>query len=649
MLLVHQVALVLAVAALAAAATRAAAALGARGLELPVAAAAIGAAAAGIEALALGRFGLGGSPVALLAAAALTYAAARRAWPAAGAWPALRSWWAGRGPRERLVLGALAGAGLAWVAWLVRHPSLGIDPLTYHLPESIRWVQHGRPGSVEVLQYEFPQGYYPVTNELLVAWLTGLSRSGAPGILWTPATAALAILAGWLGLRRIGAGVTVSALGIAAVLLTPISSTQLIGAHTDLPAIAWLWACAALVAAAERRPALLAPAVVAAALSVGTKTTAAPLVVLLLGWAAWRHRARLRGLAIPLAVAAVAAVGVGGIWYLRNLVTHGSPLWPFVAAPWGDPMPRFLAQLDISFLDEPALTLERHALAYLYVVAGGWLVLALGLLAPAIRPRRCVALATGVTLLALLSWMNAPFTGSPDDRVLDLAATTTRYLLPTLSAAAVALALAAGGGPRRHWAVLAMLAAACVWSIRATHTLPLLGMPSSGTLVAGALVGAAATWVLTRLRTRPPVVPRAVAAGVGVAAGALALTVVATDFAARQAGAYWLRSSGVVAWAAAQPAFREQDFPIAFAPEMVSTLAGDELQHPIELIGQHESCARIRRRIERGWVVLGTFEFADRREPFSAAPCLRTTPPGARVLYRDRHFTVLAAGRGTPR
>jgi hypothetical protein len=638
MLLAHQAALVLAVAAVGSASLRAAAALGARGLELAVAAPPIGAAAAGIWALALGLAGLGGSPVALLAGALATAAIAWRAWPASGAGAALTATWAGLEGRQRVAIGAVTGAGLAWASWVLAHPSLAIDPLTYHMPESIRWVQHGHPGRVEILQYEFPHGNYPVTNELLVAWLTGLGHTHVPGLVWTAATALLAALAGLLGLRRLGAGAGISSTAIAAVLLTPIACTQLIGPHTDLPALAWLWTAGALVAAAERRPALIAPAVVAAGLSVGTKTTSAPLIALLLGWAAWRHRAALRPLAPVLGAGVAAAIAVGGVWYIRNLVTHGSPLWPFVAAPWGDPVPRFLARLDVSFLDRPAETLRRNGHAYLDAVAGGWVVLALGLLAPLLRPRRPVLIAAGVTVLAAITWMNAPVTGAADDPVLDVSATTVRYLLPTLSAAAVAVVLAAQAVPRARPAIALGLLLACAWSVHETHRLPLLGMPSTVTLLAGAVLGAAAPWALGDrvLRIRPPL---AVAAGVLAVAG---LAFANHDFASRQAEAGWLRSARMVAWAAGQPAFTDGSQPIAFAPEMVSTLAGDRLQHPIELIGQEESCAAIRRRLERGWVVLGTFPFAEKREPFSADDCLLPSPPGARVLYRDALFTVYA-------
>jgi hypothetical protein len=627
MLVLHQAALLGALVALGFAATRTAQAIGARGLELPVAAAALGAATAGAEALGLGLFGLGGSPVALLLAALLTALVAHRATPTTYAGAALGAWWRGRSPAERRILAALAGAGLAWVAWLLKHPALAIDPLTYHMPESIRWVQHGHVGRVEELQYEFPQGNYPVTNELLVAWLTGLSHTQVPGLLWTSATALLASVAGFLGLRRLGATPAAAALAVAAVLLTPIAATQLIGEHTDLPAIAWLYATCALVVCAEREPRLLAPALVAAALSVGTKTTSAPLIVALLAWAAWRQRAHLRRMRRLLAVAAALAVAAGGVWYIRNWVDHGSPLWPFVAFPGGDPIPPFLERLDTSFLDNPGPTWERNASAYVDVVAGGFLVLLAGLIAPLTRPRKPVVIAAAAAVVALCSWLTAPFTGFAGDGVIDASATTIRYLLPALSAAAAAAALA------RRTPLTIVLAIAAVWSVAATQDLPIVGMPSTATLLAGAALGAL---LLTRR----------VAWVAVLAAGAIVPVAAAAGFAERQARAPWLRSQDLVAWAAEQPRWRDEDFPIAFSPEMVATLAGDRLQHDIALIPRDDSCAAIQRRIQAGWVVLVTFprEVAARREPFTADDCLKTTPAGARVLYEDPGYTVFGRG-----
>jgi len=635
------------VAALAGAGLRAARALGAVGLAWPVAAAPLACSAAVVEALALGLAGLGGSAIALTAAAVLTWVVTARRWRVPAGPQAARelaAWWAGLTGAERLTLGAVAGAGAAWVVWLVVNPSLGIDPLTYHLPESVMWVQQGHPGSIEALQYEFPQGYYPVTNEVFVAWLSGIAWTPVPALLWTSVTALLAVSAGWLGLRRIGGGRLVSALAMACVLLTPIASSQVIGPHTDLPSLAWLWVSAALVAVAGDRPALLAPALLAVALAVGTKTTAAPLAIVLLGWAAWRSRGRLPALAPLLGAALAASVVVGGIWYLRNLVVHGSPLWPFRSTPFGDPEPAFIRPLDVSFIERPRLTLDRNDHIYLKTVAGGLVVLALGLVAPLVRRERRVMAAWAATVVALLSWVTAPFTGAADDVIFDLSAVTTRYLLPTFSAAAVAITMAAEAGPRRRLAVAAALLGGSVWSVAESHDLNIVFMPGTAGLIAGALGGAAVAAVLPPLlgRLRPARAPWLVAAGLACVLAVL-LTGANHGFAARQSKAPWLRSASLVRWAAGQSEWSDGRFPIAFAPEIIGILAGERLQHPIALVGQTESCRAIAARARRGWVVLGTFPFADRREPFTAAGCLRRTPSGTRVLYRDPLYTVIGS------
>lgn len=611
-------ALVAAVLALGFAALRSAAALGARGLEAVVAAAPVGAALAALWALTLGTVAaLGGSPVALLAGALVTAALAAARLPAADL--GVAAWWRGLGTGERVALGAAAGAGLAWVAWLVKHPGLAIDPLTYHLPESVMWVQQGTPGSVELITYEFPQGNYPVTNEVLVAWLMGLGRSFAPALLWTPAMGALLAAAGWLGLRARGVSRAATALAVAGVLLVPVAATQFLGAHTDLPALTWLAVAAALVATG--RPALLAPAVLAGALAVGTKTTVAPLAVLVLAAGLWRDRRALPWPALTLALAAGAVVG--GAWYVRNLIDHGSPLWPFIATPWGDPVPRFLDEFDVAFLDRPAATLEGRAGAYVDLLGGGLLLLgggiAAGLVLAAARrwERRAALGASAAAALAALAWANAPFTGAPDDPAFDLSLTTTRYLLPAVAAGAAALALAGGR------VALAVLAAAALLGLDRSLALSFPGVPSAAVLATGALAGglAGAVW-----RRRPRAAAAAVA---GTLASVLALSVIADGFAARHGGIGRLASSGVVSWFAARP---PDDLPVAFAPQMLAVLAGDDLRRPITMIPADEPCALTRAR--RGWVVVGEFPLAERRRSFDAAACLEDLRPA----YADGVF-----------
>ena len=391
--LVQHLALVAAAIALADSARRVASLAGARGaLETVVVAAPFWAAAAGTWSLVLGLFALGGSTVALLAAALATWLVTRR----------LLGRPAPIGPRAELLdgraalyAGVAAGVCAGWVAWLVKYPGLGIDAIIYHLPEAAMWAQQGTPGSIEALSYSLPHGNYPVTNELLVAWLLGLGQSLAPALLWVPAMAVLLVCAGWLGLRRLGVAQGVAGLVLATVLLVPTTATQMIGPGTDLPALAWLVVCASLaaVAIAERRPALLAPALLAAALAVGTKTTAAPLALLMLGVGAYRLRASLRAIAPGLLAVTALGTVVGGTWYLRNWIDHGSPLWPFVALPGSDPLPPLLGLVDKSFIAVPGRTLgDGRAGTYFDLLAGGLLVLAAGLAAP-LASRRPLALA----------------------------------------------------------------------------------------------------------------------------------------------------------------------------------------------------------------------------------------------------------------
>jgi hypothetical protein len=383
----------------------------------------------------------------------------------------------------------------------------------------------------------------------------------------------------------------------------PVAATQFLGAHTDLPALAWLVCSAALATRRET----LGPALLAGCLAIGTKTTVAPLALIVLGAGLWTARRNLPWR--PLAIALAAGAVVGGTWYVRNLIDHGSPLWPFVDTPWGDPLPPFLDRFDTSFLERPANTLRGRTGVYVDLLGGGLLILAGGLLG-----RRW---AVAAMVVAALAWATAPFTGATDDPAfLDLSLTTTRYLVPAIAAGAAALALR-----RRPWAT-ALLAAAALLSLERSLALPFPGIPSLPVFLGGAVAGA----VLIRLR-----VPRPVLA----VAAVLALSVAAHGFAARHGGIGRLASSGVVTFMAGQP---DAD-PVAFAPQMLAVVAGDDLRRTIELIQADEPCERTRAR--PGWIVVGTFPLADRRAPFSAVRCLAPERP----VYSDRSFRVYRHAR----
>src|SRR3954447_17918369 len=123
----HHLALALAVLATAAAALRVASVAVERGLIRIAAAAALAATAMIVETLAFGLVGLGSDPVLLTSLAIAAWLAARGLLPrpAVGVVEELAQWWASLLGLERAGAGAVAGAWVPWVIWLVGYPLLG--------------------------------------------------------------------------------------------------------------------------------------------------------------------------------------------------------------------------------------------------------------------------------------------------------------------------------------------------------------------------------------------------------------------------------------------------------------------------------------------------------------------------------------------
>ena len=607
----HHALLALAVLALADAGLRVAARAVAAGLARVLAATALAAATAVVHALLLGLVELGGNPYALSAAAVLTGLAARLALPTRHETVTGRvgAWWREARLGERAAAGAAAGVVAAWTAWLLRYPALGHDMILYHVPEAVRWVQLGTPGSVEPVITGVPVGAYPVTLEVLLAWAMGIARSFVPVTLIVAAAPVVVAAAVWAGLRALGVGRAGAGLAAGALVATPaVTASAFGGASLDPVALGWLCSAGTLVTVAvcRRAPALLAPALVAAALAVGTKTTAAPLGLITLGVALVLLRTHLRALARPLVLAVLLGAGAGGVWYVRNLIEHGSPLWPFVAAPWGDPQPPLIAAADISFLDRPGETLSRLGAYYLDHFGGALVVLAGALLAPLLAPRRAVIATAAAVALSVLLWMNAPFTGVVEQRGFEQGTgDATRYLLPGVAAAVLAVALASRRGGARGAVALGLLAAGLAWNLVNLFRLGFPSAPSPTTPLAGGALGVLVAVVVTALGGRPRAVhrlPRWAPAAAGVLLAGVLLAPVAGGYVARHAETGG-RQAAVTAWLTSQPRWREGDDPVATSFSLIGPLAGDRLRHPLALFVPREPCPRLRARAARGWLV----------------------------------------------
>ena len=604
----HHILLAAAALALGGAGLRVASLAAAGGLERVLAAAALAVAAAVVEVLALGLVGLGGSSIALALAAGLTWVAARRVRaPTQPVRAELAQWWGSLAPGSRIAVGALAGAFAVWQAWLLAFPTLGFDTVLYHLSESVVWAGSGHTAETELVIRRIPVTNYPITAEVLLSWGLGLSRSLVPASLLVPPHVALAGVAAWCGLRNLEVPPLPRILGTAAICGMPaVIGWQSNGALTDPVALAWLLTCAALCAAARSRPALLAPALVAAGLAVGTKTTTAPLVLALLVGLGWLHRSRLRAMWRPLAAAVLLAAGCGGVWYLRNLLLHGSPLWPFVEAPWGTPLPPAMESADDSFLAHPRETVQVVGDLYLSRFLGGIVLLSGAVAAPLLAPRRrAVWVASAATAVSVLIWARAPFTGVPplEVRIPEGVFSTTRYLVPAVAAAVVALALAARGSDWRARVAQLVLLAGLVVELVQGFRLGFPAMPSPFTPLVGAALGALAVWAATRLSRRVRV-PEWLGARPALVAGALAagalLALPAGGYLSRHAGR-GVFASAVADWMARQPADAR---PVASAPVVLGPLSGDRLRRRLVPIPPRESCRDVRARARRGYVVL---------------------------------------------
>jgi hypothetical protein len=630
--LAHHTALVAAVMALGSAALRGASALTPGGLERVLVAVVLGAAAAVAQALVLGLVGLGSSPIALLLAAGATWLAVRATLPtpaiavldelsaAARAAP-LAAW---------LCLGAAAAVLLALAVYFLRYPAVGIDGTAHHLPAIVNWIHSGHMGAEVHPNEDFPVGAYPLTHEVLMAWTMGLSRSFVPVALWAPAMLALLATAGWVGLRRLGVAAGVTALAIVAVAVAPPLVGGLNAPKNDLAALAWLAVAAALCVAAVRRPALLAVALLAGGLSIGTKTTSGPLIALMLAVAlylTWRRGDLVAPVPRLLGAAFVAAAGVGGVWYLRNLVVHGSPLWPFIATPWGEDVPRAISRLDPSFVDRPLASLEGRTATYVNGLAGGLILMGTGMLAWLLSRRRAAVVASAATALAFLAWAFAPFTGIADDRYVDLSLFVIRYLMPAITVGAVALALASRAGGARGLIAIALLSAATAWSAFKSLDLGYPLVPSIAVTGAALAAGAAVGFVARRLGAPGPGALR-ILGGATAAVAAVALAAAAPGYVERHARTNATFAEPVITWFAAQKDFRDGDELISLSPQAIGPLAGDRLQHDVELIPGRTSCAKVLALARSGYVVVRDLPQLTRRylTPYRAGECLAGEP-----------------------
>jgi hypothetical protein len=443
-----------------------------------------------------------------------------------------------------LALGAAAFALVAAIADLGRWAGdelVGVDPLTFHLPNVARWIQTGSVWQIDQFVPLLAHGDYPHNGDVVLLstvlpWHNDfLVRLPITFFLATTAVAVYAVA------RELRAPQAASVLAAAAAVSLPVVGLATI--PRALPdSLMWTtFACGVLFLLRHARSARrsdLVLAGVALGIACGTKWYAVSAVAGVLGvWALarlWgaRSGARARVLGDGLLVGGLTLAGIA-VWLARNwALSSDNPLFPLNVKPFGVTIfdaPPDVIRNQVGFTIADYLG-DAHVLGQLAgeMVEGLGaipIICALAIAAAAVLARRggrdlagpVLALSAAAIALALV-YVITPATALGAKGDPSLASSNTRYAVPALLLAVPVAAWTAGRLPRL--AALALQAALAVAAVFGAYS----GYEVSGlrdivvATVALAALGAAA-WALWRLRERRVLL---VAAGVAAALAGLA-------------------------------------------------------------------------------------------------------------------------------
>ena len=274
-------------------------------------------------------------------------------------------------PTASLLLNSLAicipiGLYVA-VIWIYRStPALGDDPLTYHLPAAVTWIQQGKLTLFETWFFNPANTFSPLGGSAFIAWWMILSGDDTLArFVQLPAVVLIAVSV--FALLRLGrVAMTPALFAAAAVVVSRPILPQVLLAKDDLYVIAFAL-CAGLFLL--RRNPLLAG--IALGLMLSIKITAIfvlPVVLL----ATPTLRPRLKSVVMTLSPIIVLA----GPWYLRNLILTGNPIFPSTIAflpglfaPTADPILRspdlVWANLTAGYFSLPVPTFALALVSYI--------------------------------------------------------------------------------------------------------------------------------------------------------------------------------------------------------------------------------------------------------------------------------------------
>jgi hypothetical protein len=220
---------------------------------------------------------------------------------------------------------ALIAIAIVFLAALVaaQAPPTSLDELAYHLAVPWAWVLNHRAIGLPLISHSyFPLGIESADLPLLT--ILGQIRGGiASHVLHL-----IAALATTAMLFRLARG---NALAVAAIVTTPALALIAGWSLNDWPLIG---ICAILVLALEQDD--VATWSVALGAGLLTKYTFIPFAVIAVGTAMWRKRKKSPDgnshSPLPTPHALIAAIAIGSIFLIRNLILTGNPIAPFLSA-----------------------------------------------------------------------------------------------------------------------------------------------------------------------------------------------------------------------------------------------------------------------------------------------------------------------------
>ncbi len=243
-----------------------------------------------------------------------------------------------------VALAVVVALALAWrLVLAVRLPILDWDGLNYHVTTVDVWIQGGMIGRVP--QQVYSDGY-PASGELLTLWSMVFTHTDRLATLTgffglALATVATTGLARRLGAdRRMAAFVGLLLAGVPAIIVS-LGTTYVDLLASGEIAAAWYLGLAALRERDRRRyRTLIFLMACAVGLAIGIKVPFLGLGAVL-GIALAIDAVRRALIArrpvqagIDLAIMAIPVLLLGGLWYVKNMVVFGNPLWPFQVGPF---------------------------------------------------------------------------------------------------------------------------------------------------------------------------------------------------------------------------------------------------------------------------------------------------------------------------